>query len=138
MADIALTRAAQVDVVESIEQATLPCGEAITPGAPVRIDATGNFVNAAGGTAPNADGYGVAVGDRIVPAGMPITAIRKGVVAGFGLGAVAFNARIYVSNTAGRLSDTEGTVSVAVGRVIPGRGQLLGATPHKLIAVDMP
>lgn len=134
MANIALTQTARVEIVESLEQMTLVAAEAITPGAPVRI--SGNtFTNGNGTTTTEADVYGVATGDQIVPAGLAVTAIKKGVLDGFTL-AGATNSLVYASDTDGRLGDAAGTVSKIVGRVIPGTAELLGAT-HKLLLVDL-
>ena len=134
MADIALTNAARVEVVESLEQMTLAAGESITPGAPVRISGS-TFVNGNGTTATEAAVYGIAVGDHAVPAGMAITAIKKGVLDGLTLAGDTGSA-VYVSDTDARLGDTAGTVSTVVGRVIPGTAAPLGST-DKLLLVDL-
>lgn len=134
MADIALTTAARIEVVESIEQATLPAGEAITAGAPVRISTTGYFVNGNGTNATEAAIYGIAT--RTVIAGDAVTAVKKGVLDGFNF-SQAYAAPIYVSDTDARLGDAAGTVSVLVGRVIAAWGQPLGTAADKLLAVDL-
>lgn len=134
MADIALDVAARVSIVESLEQMTLAAAEAITPGSPVRISgATFTPGNATSST--EADIYGIAVGDQVVPAGLAITAVKKGVLDGFTL-AGNTNSAVYVSNTDGRLADAAGTTSKQVGKVIPGTAALLGAT-DKLLLVDL-
>lgn len=136
MALIALTTADRVEVVESIEQHTAPAAEAITAGAPVRIDTTaGTFTNANGTAAGEARAYGIAT--RTVAAGEPVTAIRKGVMDGFNLSAQAYDLPIYLSDTDGRLGDVAGTVSVVVGRVIGGHAQPLGTAADKLLLVNL-
>lgn len=135
MADIALTTAARVEVVESIQQDTRIAAEAITAGAPVRDDGLGLFTNGNGTDATEANVYGIAT--RTVAAGMPVTAIRHGVLAGWTTNMPAHGARVYVSDTDGRLADAAGTVSVQVGRVIPGTGELLGAVNADLLQVDL-
>lgn len=145
MADIAVTTfdypvqstatKQSVRTVESIQQDTGVAGEAITAGAPVRIDtATGRYVNAAAGVAGTADVYGVAV--NTAPAGMALTVIRRGVMDGFNLTAQAFGALVYLSNTAGRIADAAGTVSVVLGRVIPIHSQKRGESPYKALSVE--
>jgi hypothetical protein len=123
-----------VEVVESIEQMTLPAAEAITAGAPVRIDTAGKFTNANGTTTTENDAYGVAT--KTVPAGMALTAIKKGVMDGFVL-AGAYWSLVYISDTDGRLGDTAGTASKVAGRVIPAWSQTLGTAADKLLLVDL-
>lgn len=137
MADLALTTANRVEIVESIEQATLPAGEAITAGAPVRINTTGQFVNGNGTTTTEAAVYGIAT--RTVAANEAVTAVKKGVLDGFALGSVDYNTSVYVSDTDAKLATTaaEATVDVIVGKVIPAWGQPLGTAADKLLEVDL-
>lgn len=134
MADIALTRPNRVEIVESIEQMTLAADEEITPGAPVRILGD-RFTNANGTTAAEAAVYGVATGDHKVPAGMAITAIAKGVLAGLDFTGDT-GSTVYVSDTDGRLADEAGTVEAVVGTVIPGTAEVLGGSA-KLLRVQL-
>lgn len=136
MTDIALVTANKVSIVESFIQMTLPAGVAITAGAAVRIDATtGRFIPAAGGTAPEARVYGIAA--RTVPAGVAVTAIRKGVMDGFDLSGLAYDAAVHLSDTDGSLADAAGTVGAVAGRVIPGTSSPLGVGFDKLLFVDL-
>ena len=134
MANINLTRSNRVEIVESRQQMTLAAAESITPGAPVRLDGN-RFTNANGTTATEAAVWGIATGDVVVVAGMPITAVREGVLDGFEIGGITGSA-VYVSDTDGRLSDTAGTVNLVVGEVVPGTAELLGGT-HKLLNVEL-
>lgn len=137
MALIALDVANRVEIVESIQQMTLVAAEAIVPGAPVRIDTTnGRFTNSNGTTAPEARVWGIATGQRAIAAGMPCTAIRRGVLDGFTL-SQAYDLAIFVSDTDGRLGDVAGTVSTIIGRVIPATANLLGAAHDKLLSVEL-
>jgi len=137
MALIGLVTASRVEVVESIEQMTLPAAEDIVPGAPLRLDtASGKFTNSNGSTAAEARTYGIAVGSHTIIAGMPVTAVRRGVLDGFAFGQ-AYDAPIYVSDTDGRLGDAAGTVNVVAGRVIPGAGELNGSAFAKLLLVNL-
>ncbi len=134
MANISLTTADRVEVVESIHQMTLPAAEAITAGAGVRIDSAGKFTNGNGTTTTEADIWGIAT--NTVAAGFPVTAIRRGVLDGFSF-SQAYNAPIYSSDTDGRLGDAAGTVSKIVGRVIPAWSQTLGTSADKLLSVEL-
>lgn len=135
MATIAIVAAGRIRIVESILQMTLPAAEAITAGDAVRIDVTnGKFTKANGSSAAEARIYGVAV--RSVAAGMPVTAIRKGVLEGFDLTG-AYDAAVYLSDTDGRLDTVAGTTSVVVGRVISATATTLGTALDKLLFVDL-
>jgi hypothetical protein len=70
-----------------------------------------------------------------VAAGIPVTAVRKGILDGFTF-SQSFNAAIYVSDTDARLGDAAGTVSRIVGRVIPGTASVAGSY-DKLLLVDV-
>lgn len=136
MTAIALVTAAKVEVVESIRQMTLPAAEAIVAGAPVRLDtSTGKFTNANGTTAPEARVWGIAV--HSAAAGEPVTAIRNGVMDGFDVSGLAYDAPVYLSDTDGRLDTAAGTVSVVVGRVIPATGTTLGTAFDKILSVEL-
>ena len=136
MTDIALNTANKVEIVESIEQMTLTAAEAITAGMAVRLDtSTGKFTKANGSTAPEARIYGIAT--KTVAAGMPVTAIRQGVMDGWDLSGLNYDAVVYLSDTDGRLGDSAGTVSTVVGRVIPGSSEAVGTALSKLLLVDL-
>lgn len=136
MALIALTTADRVEVVESIEQLTKPAAEAITAGAPVRLDTTaGTFTNGNGSSAGEARVYGIAT--RTVVAGEAVTAIRRGIMDGFNFTSQAYDAAIYVADTDGRLGDAAGTVSVVAGRVISAHATTLGTAADKILLVNI-
>lgn len=141
MALIALTTAAtanrRLDPVSVPDggSRTLPAAEAITAGAPVRLDTTtGKFTNSNGTTAPEGRTWGIAL--ATVVAGQALTAVRRGMVDGFTF-TQAYDAPIYVSDTDGRLGDAAGTVSVVVGRVFPGTATTLGTAYDKLLSVEL-
>lgn len=135
MATIALVTAGTVRVVGiPVVQATAPATEAIVAGAPVRYHTDGRFTNANGTTATEAALYGIAT--RSVAAGEAVTAVRVGLLDGYVLDALAYQAPVYLSDTDGRLDTVAGTVSNIVGRVHPGHSQALGASPDKLLWVD--
>lgn len=137
MAAIALAVANTVSIVESIHQMTLPAAEAITPGAPVRIDtSTGKFTAANGTAAGEARVWGIATGKKAIPAGWPVTAVRRGVLDGFTF-SQAYDAAIYLSDTDATLADAAGTVSTVVGRVIPATAVTTGTAYDKLLSVEL-
>jgi len=137
MADISLATAYRVEVVESLEQMTLPAAEALSPGDAVRLDTTtGKFTKANGTTAGEARIYGIAVGTHAVAAGIPVTAVRRGALDGYAF-TQAYDAAIYLSDTDGALADAAGTVAVVVGRVVPGASELLGGAFAKLLYVGL-
>lgn len=138
MTVIALVTANRVEIVESIEQMTLPTDEAVNPGQAARLaTATGKFTKANATTAPEARIYGIATGGLANTSGQPVTAIKKGVIDGYDLSGLNYDAPVYLSDTDGALDTAAGTVSVVVGRVIPATGQTLGTALDKLLLVDL-
>lgn len=136
MTAIDLNTANKVEIVESIEQMTLPAAEAITAGMAVRIDTSaGTFTKANGSTAAEARAYGVAT--KTVVARQAVTAIRKGVMDGWDISGLAYDADVFLSDTDGRLDTAAGTVNVKVGRVIPVSGAAIGAGFDKVLAIDL-
>lgn len=134
MADIALVLANSVSLVHPIAQLTLPAAEAITAGMAVRIDtASGKFTKANGTSAAEARVFGIAV--KTVIAGEALTAIAAGIMDGWDLSGLAYDAAVYLSDTDGRLEGTTAaTVDVPIGRVIPGWA--VGSTADKLLWID--
>jgi hypothetical protein len=134
MALIAVAVAGKIEIVESIQQMTLPAGEAIVAGAPVRIDSAGAFTNANGTSTTENDLWGIATVSAA--ANEAVTAVRRGVLDGFTF-SQAYNAPIYVADTDGRLGDAAGTASKVVGRVIPAWAQRLGTAADKVLSVEL-
>lgn len=134
MANIAVTTAGKIHIVESIQQKTLPATETILAGAPVRIHTDGKWTNANGTTSGEARVWGIAT--KSVVAGEALTAVRRGTLDGYTF-SQAFDATIYLSDTDGTLGDTAGTVSTIVGRVVPGTAVVNGATFDKLLSVEL-
>lgn len=134
--EVALVTADRVEIVESIIQMTLPTAEAITAGMAVRLDTTnGKWTKANGSGAAEARAWGVAT--RTSPSGGALTAIRKGVMDGWDLSALDYDAPIYLSDTDGRLSTVAGSTSVVIGRVIPGTSTTLGTAYDKLLSLEI-
>jgi predicted RecA/RadA family phage recombinase len=140
VADIAVrTYANSGDPAISVEESTIQdtqiAGEAITAGQPVvHASASGNFIKAGTGV-QSAAVYGVAT--RSVAAGEAVTAIRKGVLDGYNLDSYNFSALMYTSATAGAIADATSASAVVLGRVIPGRSNLRGNLPDRLLFVDL-
>lgn len=136
MADINLVTANKVNVVESIEQLTLPAAESITAGMAMRLDtSSGKFTKANASAAGEARVKWLAV--KTVAAGEPVTGIKTGVLDGYDLSGMAYDADVFLSDTDGRLADAAGTVSTKVGRVLPGTSTTLGTAFDKLLLVDL-
>lgn len=135
MADVVLVTAGQLRVEESLEQDTKPAGVAIAAGQSVKEDATtGRWILADASAAGTADAYGMAV--KTVPAGLPVTAIRRGVVDGFNLDDQDYNEQVFLSDTAGAIADAAGTAGGVVGRVIAVHSHRIGGVPDKLLRLD--
>lgn len=141
MAVIALsTRATAnraIDVVKKPahdDQATYPAAEAITAGAPIRLDtANGRFTNANGTSAAEARVTHIATHSAI--AGEALTGVRACTLDGLVLDALAYDAAVFLSDTDGRLDTVAGTTSVIIGRVVPGFATTLGTAADKLLDV---
>ncbi len=117
-------------------QATYPAAEAITAGAPIRLDtATARWTNANGTTAPEARVTHIAT--RTVLAGESLTGVRRCTIDGLVLDAIAYDGAVYLSDTDGRLDTVAGTVSTLVGRVVPGFAVTLGTAADKLLDVGL-
>ena len=139
MADLSIT-AANVRVVESPQNLrTRKAGAAVDAGAPVYVDTDGKVQEAqADGTAAERAVVGIAItsaaaaNDNVSVAG-PGSLVNVGNA----LSSVAFGATLYLSNTAGIIADSAGSVTVALGTVEPV--EVLGsasAVYDKLIRVS--
>jgi hypothetical protein len=103
MADLSLVSTGKLSVVESFIQETLPAGAAIGAGDVVTFSpTTGKWVKAdADATDGNAPLY---VALKSVAAGVGLTAIKKGVVDGLDLSALAYGAPVFLSKSAGKIA----------------------------------
>lgn len=138
MADISLVTAGKLNVGTLPQmQHTFIASEAIVAGAPVyMVAATGKVANSdANGASPlNGPAFGVAT--RSAAAGEAVTVIRRGLVDGYDVSALNFGAKLYVSDTVGRIADAAGAASLVVGMVVPANGQALGSTADKLVLIE--
>lgn len=137
MTAIALVTTGRVRVVESFIQMTAPLAESLAVGDMVRLDtSTGKFTGSNASSAGEARMYGILVSKD--GAGAVGTAVRKGVIDGFALAALAYDAPVYLSDTDKTIADAAGTVTTAiVGRVIPGFATTLGTAADKLLFIDL-
>jgi hypothetical protein len=115
MADLVVT-AASVGMADAQGSETLNmiAAAAITAGQVVYRDANGKADLADASVAGTAGARGIAL--RTVAAGEAVTVLVSGECEGFTI-AQAYDAPIFLSDTAGALADAAGTVSVAVGNV---------------------
>lgn len=135
MVAIALTTAGKLRVVRSESQFTGVAAEAITIGQAVRIDTvTGKVTKSNGTGAAEARTLGIAL--KAAQAGEALSVLRKGILDGFALGALDYDAAVYLSDTDGAIADAAGTVSLAVGRVIAGFATTIGTAADKLLMVE--
>ena len=132
MADLALVNANKVDIVGKPAQSlTLAAGVNIVAGQGVMIDpTTGNFV-----LATTARCFGIAT--RTARPGVGLTAIRIGIMDGYDLSALAYDADVFLNPVNSNLATTAGTPSVIVGRVVTGQYNLLGRPADKLLLVEL-
>jgi hypothetical protein len=136
MANLELVTANAVRIVGiPTTQYTYPAEEAVTAGQAVRLSTTtGKLTKANGTTTAEARVKGIAT--RTPEAvGLGVTILRRGFLDGFDLSSLAYDAPVYLSDTDGRLADGAGTVSVVVGRVVPGFAVGLNS-PDKILEVD--
>jgi len=135
MADLALITAGILNVMESLEQITLPLAEAINVGQAVRLDtSTGKLTKANATTAAEARAYGILVSKDA--AGAVGTALRRGIIDGYNLAALNYDAAIYLSDTDGTLATTAGSETLVVGRMVPATAVTLGTAYDKLLHLD--
>ena len=117
MADIALV-AGEIGMVDPIKARTrqMIAAATITAGQVVYQDSAGKADLADGSSAGTAQVRGIALNGG--GAGQAINVLWDGEVEGFTITSLAYDARVYLSDTAGALADAAGTVAVTVGRVV--------------------
>lgn len=115
-------------------QQTLPAAVDIDAGQPIYVNSDGKYALADGSAAGTLVDVHVALADAY--AGMPVTGVRGSSLLDVGdaISALAFGASVYVSNTAGTMSDTAGDVSKVIGIVVPSWAK---TTVEKLLRVTL-
>jgi hypothetical protein len=136
MADLALVTAGKLRIVGIPEtQFTSGFAESCNVGQAVRLHTDGKWTKSNGSSSTEARIIGLLVSkDGAAASG---TVVRKGVLDGYDLSSLAYGALVYLSDTDGTLADAAGTVSVVVGRVVPGTSTTLGTSFDKLLFVDL-
>jgi hypothetical protein len=134
MADLTLATANKVNVdTLTVQQLSGVAAAAITAGSPVLYDSDGKFIVA------DANGTGtlavVGIAARTALAGEALTVVRRGRMSGWS-NLPAPGAAVYVSNTAGALSDAAGGTSFIVGYVVPVFGTTLGTAADRELMVE--
>ncbi len=118
MADI-VVNADQVAVVFPLKAEIYDfiAGEAINPGQAVYVNANGKLALADANGSGTVQFRGIAL--KKGGPGQAVSVLLRGHVAGFDVSGLAYDAPVYVSNTAGALADAAGGTSLLAGRVIP-------------------
>lgn len=138
MADLAVIT--RVRLLERVgEGITIPAAAATGPGVPVYEDTNGKAAIAAAGVAGTAVVVGINLSHKLNAANLPADLLERGKLVLYDtnganiLAGLAYGAPVYLSNTAGRLADAAGTVSVLLGRVRAFWDQ---GTPTKYLDAD--
>ncbi len=92
-------------------------GETIAAGQIVYLTATGKFMVADANVVGKQQARGIALSNA-GPGRPGISVLKQGPVAGFTTNMPAYDAPVYLSDTAGAVGTTAGTVSVPIGRVM--------------------
>ena len=117
MAVIAVTAAQVAPIFPDAVIRTVRLSAAVTAGQGVYTTATGLSALSNGGAAGTAQLRGIALEAGAI--GDSVSVLQQGEIAGYTLTALDYDAPVYVSDTAGALDTAVGTVTVAVGRVVP-------------------
>jgi len=124
--------AANVAVVKSYDESTVPQGEAVEVGQYVRVDANARVVL---GNATTTTELGNRRGLAVEKLAEAIRVIHSGLLdLGDALDALAYGALVYVSDTDGSLDTAAGTESLVAGVVVPGLAEV---TAEKLLRFDV-
>lgn len=118
MADIALVAAKIARVVSQLDEVYDGiAGETITTGQAVYwIAASGKLGVADANAAGKQQFRGIALNGG--GAGQAISYLKQGLISGFTISGLNYDALVYLSDTAGALADAAGTMTVNVGRVV--------------------
>lgn len=120
MADIAVTAAQVARIFPDRDEAyDFIAGATITAGQPVYFSTTTGKLGVADANAgSNADQFrGIAINGG--GAGQAITVLMRGFVGGYTLTSQSYDDPLYLSDTAGTIADSAGSVTVQIGRVLP-------------------
>jgi hypothetical protein len=143
MANLALVAGAAFRPVSGVanghEQYTFEANERINKGQVFRIDGTTGKATLANGSAAGEAGPDLYIAiDGARNAGQGVTGMQRGLVEGYDLDALAYNAPVYLGNTDGTPADAAGTVSTVIGRVIPSPVSGNPSVQDKILKVNLP
>jgi hypothetical protein len=132
MADLTVT-AANVSMAFPDKAITFDviAGATITQGQPIYIDSNGVAQLADASLTGTAQVRGISMSN--VRSGQVLSVIKEGWLEGMGVSGLAYDARVYLSDTVGVLADAVGTVGVTIGRVLPATDN----SKTKLLYVDL-
>jgi hypothetical protein len=111
-----------MDIIESKRQLSLVAGATLEEGTIVAIDGTTGKAVAADASADDAGAAAVGITVRKAQLNEAVTVLCDGVIGGFDFTSQNYGIHIFLSNTAGAVSDTAGTFSLRVGKVVPVYG----------------
>jgi hypothetical protein len=133
MADIAKVTGAIVHAIDADKKWIIPvvAAETVANGQAGYLASTGKYGIADANAAGKQQFRGIFV--EAAGAGQGTSLIQRGRVGGYDLSGLAYNALVYLSDTAGALADAAGTMSVVVGRVVP----MSDADFTKVLAVEV-
>lgn len=94
-------------------------GVTLVVGDTVYFDSGGKLVKSNAGAGGTAKFAGIVVGVR----GRGISVLKRGWVSGLAVSGLAYAAKVYLSDTAGKLDTAAGTTSVVAGVVVPINGE---------------
>lgn len=137
MPDLALVTAGKVRPIDALDAEIVPtvAGVDIDAGEWVIIDGTtGKAVLADASAAGTADVLGLAL--RTVKANTALGVMMRGWVDAYDLDALAYGAPVYLSDTAGAIGTTVGTVTKRVGTVFDARAVGIGSAADKILRVN--
>lgn len=119
MADIAITAGKVACANQGLSEIIdVTLAEAVTAGqALYLVAASGKYGLADANAAGKQQMRGIALTGGA--AGQTVPMLKKGLVYGFTISGLNYDAPLYLSDTAGALADAAGTMTVVAGRVIP-------------------
>ncbi|MCU0464061.1 MAG: hypothetical protein MUF38_05790 [Anaerolineae bacterium] len=135
MADIVRTKEnVALLQVHQVEVYSLVAGEYIEAGQLVCINSSGKVVKADAGALATARAAGFATANANINEGVSV--LRRGMLEGFTLTSLAYNALVYVSDTAGAVADAPGA-SGTYRKVVGSVWAKSDPTKTKVLMVDI-
>jgi hypothetical protein len=115
MSDIALDTTRELNVVfaETAEIRDFREAETLAIGDVVYLSSTGKVAKADANAAGKQQARGIVVKRQ----GTTVSVMKRGYLGGFDIAGLAYDAQVFLSDTAGKLADAAGTLPVPCGRV---------------------